>query len=99
MARNGNTIYVNSTGSVVAKTNLKVAYVLFNANSAGDSFTLRDGSASGAIKIKGQVGTAADNNTLVLDFSRRPIVFPTSIHCSAIDSSCDIIIVTTEGGQ
>ncbi len=50
--RNGNTIYLDAAGSIVANTRpTKVVYIMLTSAGAGDNLILRDTNGSGDLKI------------------------------------------------
>lgn len=94
--RNSNTIYVDTASNqVISDKNVKLAYVAFTSNGAGDSMVLRDGTVSGAIKLNIKNATADD--TKLLTFDLRPIVFPNGIYVDTLDTGAVATLVTTSG--
>ena len=89
-------VYTDTTGALTA-TRSKVSCIIFTTSSAGDSFTLRDGtSGSDPIKIIVKHNTAT--NTYVIDLSSNPLVFNEGIYLSALSASCHLTIVVTSQG-
>jgi hypothetical protein len=96
--RCGNSCYVDSTGyiSATGSKQVKVAYITFTSDAAADTITFKDASTSGALKMT--VKSAVADETVVLDFSTTPLVFPNGIYVSAISANCTATIITTTGG-
>lgn len=88
--------YINSTGLMITGR-AKVAYLLFTSDEEADSVTLID-NTSGSTPVKLVVKSAVADETVMLDFSRNPLVFNTGIYCSAISANCHITLVLTNSG-
>ncbi len=96
IARNGNTVYVDTTGATGCPAGTKLAYVTFTPDAANDQLVLKDGSTSGTIKFSAKGAVAKD--TVVFDFSFSPIFFPNGIYVATLSSSGVAVLVTTGSG-
>lgn len=95
--RCGNSIYVDSTGAITgSEKNVKVSYISFTSDAAADTITFKDSSTSGALKLT--IKAAVADETVFLDYSFRPLLFPNGIYISAISANCTACIVLTSGG-
>jgi hypothetical protein len=94
--QNSNSFYVDSTGLLSDKPNIRVSGIIFTPNAANDAITLIDGTG-GSTKLKIQGATA--KNTVLIDFHMAPIVFPNGIFVSAITASAVATIITTGTDQ
>jgi hypothetical protein len=102
--RNGNTFYIDAASSggtaasFITKKNIKVTGVVFYAEAAGDAIVLADvavaGGAAGSTKLKVSGGVAGE--TVALDLSNSPIVFPNGIWVVSLDTSCTATLVTSD---
>lgn len=96
IARNANSVYVDSTGQVTATGKpVRLKSVTYTSSSAGDAITFKDTDNSGTTKLTIKEGV--NTNTNVHDFSNAPIRFPGGIYCSAISASSFAVIVVEEG--
>ncbi len=94
--RNGNTVYVSSTGATGCPDGTKVAYITFTPDASGDQLVLKDGDTSGVIKFSAKGATAKD--TVLFDFSYSPLFFPNGIYVATLTASAVAVIVTTGNG-
>lgn len=92
-ARIANKILIDSTG-VIVEGPIKVAYVLFTANTANDEILIRE-TASGADCFHVRAATAKD--TKYFDFSRAPLVFSNGIYVQTLTSGAKAVMITTTG--
>jgi hypothetical protein len=92
---NGGSIYIDATGASGATT-VKVTYVLFTPDATGDELKLTDGNG-GAVKFQCKGATA--KQTLEFDFSRRPIVFNSSVYVATLTASATAMVYTTTAGS
>ncbi len=94
--RSANSIYVDAAGDAVIDQNVKLVYIVFTANGAGDELILRDGSSSGALKmaIKNDVA----DSTNMYEFDVVPVVFTNGIYVDTISSGATATLVTTAKG-
>lgn len=93
--RNGNTIFVDSTGDLTT-TGTRVYYITVTATAANASITLQD---SGANVNKITVSTPTDDDTRILDFSMRPMYFPGGVAVSAIVNCVATLITEVQGAS
>ena len=92
---NGGTIYIDATGASGAEK-VKVTYVVFTPDAANDELKITDGNG-GAVKFRCRAGTA--KNSIMFDFSRRPIVFNSSVYVATLTSSATAMVYTTTAGS
>jgi hypothetical protein len=100
-ARNANTYYimeVSASGtatSFINEKNVQVTHIVFVSDAAGDAIVLNDKSASassaGAVKLK--IAATGADETILLDFSAHPIVFPNGIWVSSLSSNAVATLV------
>lgn len=90
------TIYIDTNSAQVYTKKAKVAYVIYTSSAAGDNLILRDGDA-GTDPIKLNIKNPTNTNTMVLDFSRKPILFQDGIYVSALSASSIATLVLTAG--
>lgn len=91
--RNGNTIYVDSTGDLTT-TATRVYYIVLAASAANAILTLQD---SGANVNKLTISTPTDKDSRVLDFSSRPLFFPGGVSVTAITNGVATIVAEVQG--
>lgn len=91
----GNKIYLDATGAVTTSRK-KVAYIVFTPDASNDQLILRE-TSGGANCISVRGATAKD--TMVLDFSARPIVFNNGIYVQTLTSGATATLITTESGD
>lgn len=96
--RCGNSSYCDSTGLVTATgdKNIKVSFISFTSDAAADSITFKDSGSGGALKLT--IKAALADETVFLDYSLRPLLFPNGVYVSAISANCTATIVFTTGG-
>lgn len=96
--RNGNTIYLDSTGAATTanEINVKVAYIIFTPDAANDVLELKDDDTSGDLKFYIRGATAKDS--MMFDFSYSPLLFPNGIYVSTITAGAKATIITTTAG-
>lgn len=95
-AQNGNSFYVDSTGSLTEITNRKVSLIIFTANASNDVLILKDGDTSGPIKMKIQNATAKESKWIRIVPA---ILFPNGIFVDTITASATATIVTSGTDQ
>lgn len=99
MARIGNSIYVDQTGTVTGSTerNSHVVYVVVTATAASGVLKLSDTVlTTSAIKVDLRVATSGASQ--VFDFSRSPMVFPNGINVSTLTNAVATIVLKGAGG-
>jgi hypothetical protein len=89
---NGNSVYIDSTGQVTdtGKPAL-VSYIVFTTTAANDELILKDDDTNGSLKIAIKHATADD--TVMYDFSSKPIFFPNGIYCSTISTGATATLI------
>lgn len=96
ITKNGNSVYVDTTGQVTTTGKpVFLHYLVYTTSAAGDTLTLKDTDNSGNVKMTIKHNTATDS--LWLDFSESPIRFPGGIYCSAISASSLALVVISDG--
>lgn len=95
--RNGNTIYVDSTGSLLTDKNVRVYGIFYTSNAAEDAIILKDADNSGDLKLKIQVATA--KQTIFYDFHNTNVFFPNGIYVSSLSASSIATILYQIGGS
>lgn len=93
--RLGNKVYVDSTGAAV-ESRVMVAYILFTANTALDEMVIKETSDGDPILY---LRAATAKNTMMFDFSRKPLVFENGIYIATITSGAKATFVTTQAGS
>lgn len=89
-------ISVDTAGTVrVPNPPTKVTYIVFTPAATGDAMVLRETSGGADIMT---VQAAVAEQTVVLDFSIKPILF-NGIHIQSIDSGAKATIVFTSEGS
>ena len=99
--RNSNTFYIDTaaanvtaaTAGNLALRNVKVLYIMIAPTGSTADFVVKD-VTTGALKFSVDLAT---QETKVLDFSRRPIVFPNGISPSTV-TNCRVTMVIEESG-
>lgn len=94
-ATTANKIWIDSTG-LITTAKKKVAYILFTPDAAEDQLILRE-TQNGANCISIRGATAKD--TMIFDFSAKPIVFGTGMWVSTLSSNATATVITTESGE
>lgn len=92
--RNGNTIYVDSTGDLTT-TATRVYYIVFSATGANAVMTLQD---SGANVNKITLSHPNDKESHVFDFSARPLYFPGGVAVSTLTNGVITLVAEVQGG-
>lgn len=95
--RSGNTHYIDSTGTLTADKNDKVAYVVLTASSANAVILLTDAGSGTRSKIDLRVATAG--TTQVFDFSEVPLVFSNGVRVGTLTNAVATIVYTKGGGS
>lgn len=80
---NSNTIYIDATGDIANTRNVRVMAIIFTPDAANDQLILRDQTTT-ANKLRIRGATAKDS--VYLDLSSAPIVFPNGININTITS-------------
>lgn len=94
-ATTGNKIYVEATGAL-ATTRKKVAYIIFTPDAANDEIIIKETSAGDTcLHLRG----ATAKQSLLFDFSNKPLVFQNGIYVSTLTSSAKAVLITTESGE
>lgn len=94
--RSGNSIYVDSTGSVASDVNIKLIGIFFTSATAGDTITLKDGTNAGALKLTLK---NIDVSTHYFRLPDAPIIFANGIYVSQISSGAVATLVTRPQGS
>lgn len=90
-----NMIFIDSTGTVADSTT-KVAYIIFTPDAANDELLLRmTSSGANCFYARGAVA----KNTVVYDFSRKPLVFVNGLHVQTLTSGAKVVVITTKAGE
>lgn len=89
--RNGNTLYIDATGTALTKTNIIVSQIIFTSSSGGDNLILRDTDGTGALKISIKSNLA--NNTIQIDLRDTPMSFPNAIHVDTITAGATATLI------
>lgn len=88
-------IYIDSTGAVTTNT-IKIAYILFTPDAANDQLILRESqNGSNCLSVRAAVA----KNTMILDFSRKPLVFTNGLYVQTLTSGATATVVTTKSGD
>lgn len=94
--RNSNTWYIDTAASSLAIANLKVSYVIVTATAAAAILNLQDVTTT-ANKANLRVATSGDS--VVFDFSLKPLVFPNGILPSTVTNCvATCVLEETRGG-
>lgn len=91
----GNTHYVDSTGTLSTRKNVKLLRLIVTSTSTAASLILQDYDASTPVNML-QVDIAADNTTEHLDFSAAPIIFPNGITAGTVTNCVATLVVRSE---
>jgi archaellum component FlaF (FlaF/FlaG flagellin family) len=86
--RNANTYYIDATGSLTIQ-NVRVTHVIYRSTNATNNVVIKD-VTTGATKLN--ISTVAANETLFLDFSDNPIVFPNGIDVTTVTAATATLI-------
>lgn len=89
-------VYIDTNSAQVYTTKAKVAYVIYTSSAAGDNLVLIDGGAGGD-PIKLNIKNPTATNTMVLDFSAKPLIFQDGIYVSALSASSVATLILTSG--
>lgn len=92
------TIYIDTNSAQVYTKKAKVAYIIYTSSSAGDALTLRDGDA-GTDPLKITIKNPTATNTMVIDLSRKPMLFQDGIYVSALSASSTATLILTSGEE
>lgn len=94
---NGNTLYLDTTSSNgLIRKNVKVSYIIFRAALVSDELILKDGSSSGTVKVPLRADTS--NQTLFVDLSNSPIVFPNGVYVDTLSAN-SVATLVIQGSQ
>ena len=93
--RNGNTWYVDATGSLGDDRDVLVAYITVTATASFGRVVLAD-QVTGSLKMDLRVATNGD--TQLFDFSSKPIRFPNSISVATLTNAIVTLVITNQGG-
>lgn len=98
-ARIGNSIYIDSTGTVTGSTekNVLVSYVIVTATAASAILKLEDPSIT-VNNIKLDLRVATSGATQVFDFSTTPVVFPNGVAVDTITNATAMVVLKSAGG-
>lgn len=94
--RNGNTHYVDSTGTLSETKNVRVTGIVLTATTAGAVLVLKDPSTS-ALKIELRV--AATNTSQYFAFRETPLYFPNGISVFTLTNAKATIVYNEAGGR
>lgn len=94
-AEEGNLIYVDTAGQLTTQPT-KVAYVIFQGDTVGDTISLGEGASTSTMM---SLTAETTNNTKVFDFSRAPLYFPNGIFAQTVDSGVQATLVITQGSR
>jgi len=90
----GNLQFIDTNGTIFSDELVKVSYIIVHATSATGTMTLQDGSTSNTL-IK--LGAPVSKDTLMMDFSERPIVFPRGITIADASNLAVTLIIRRDG--
>lgn len=97
-ARLGNTVYVDTTGTVTGSDkNILVVYVILTATAASAILKLEDPSLT-VNNIKLDLRVATSGATQVFDFSTSPITFPNGVAIDTITNGVATVVLKSAGG-
>jgi hypothetical protein len=94
-ATNGNTIYIDTTGDVTTKKNVRVPYVTVSASSANAVLLLSDPDGTNKIDLR----VAAAGETQLFDFSEQPLLFPNGIKAETVTNAIATVVYSIGGGS
>lgn len=81
--KRGNMHYVDTTGVLSEKKNVKVSYIIITSTSATCELILKDVGASGPSL---HLDISPTHTSQVFDFSRAPVVFPNGIEVTSMNN-------------
>lgn len=88
---NGNTLFIDTTGTVGPTKNVKIAYMVVSVTGASPALTLQDGTTN-----KLDLTFQASTSPQLFDFSAAPIYFPNGVNVS-VRNSCTVTLVMVQG--
>ena len=91
---NGNTIYIDSTGTIASTVGMKAAFISVTATGANAVLVLQDTTTT---SNKADLRVATSGETKVFDFSRAPIQFPNGIIISTLTNAIATIVFRRQG--
>lgn len=98
IARNGNSVYVDTTGAATGtETDIRLAGIVFTSDAAADELVLKNGDTSGALKIS--VKAALADETVHVDLSSTPITFPDGIFVATCTSGAKATLIIKRMGS
>lgn len=89
--QNGNSAYVDSTGQLTEGRTLLSA-IVFTPAAADDQLILKDDDTNGSLKIAIQAATA--KQTVIIDLSNTPLLFPNGVYVSTITSGAIATLIS-----
>jgi hypothetical protein len=92
--RNGNTWYVDATGTLGTEKNVLVPYIFLTATGANARIVLSD-QATGSVKVDLRLPTAGD--TQLFRVEANPILFPNAIEVTTLTNAVATVLVTRAG--
>lgn len=98
-AINGNTIYVDTTGSIGLSSpqGVVLSHVIVTATAASAQIVIRDDATSPVNKLDLRVPTSGDSKQY--DFSDRPIVFPEGIEIGTVTNAVATLVFSRGPGR
>jgi len=96
-ARNGNTYYIDTqfaTNEELVVKNMKVTHIVVTSTAAGGKIVLADSSVATKIDLR----VAADEDSVLFDFSANPLVFSTSIRPLTLSGAVVTCVLSGSGG-
>lgn len=93
---NGNSFYVDSTGSFAGLKNVKVIGITLTATSANAQLVLQNADSGSSNRI--DLRNPTSGSTVQFRFDQAPLAFPNGVKVSTITNGNATIIYTTTGG-
>lgn len=91
---NGNTLYIDSTGTINYTSNIKVLYILLTATSSNAILKLQD---VNTLDLKLDLRVSTSGESKLFDFSNTPIFFPNGIIINTLTNATASLIIKKQG--